>query len=183
MFVFKRFKGKYYENLEVSKYPWISTIGNVEARIYGRYFLFYNNLKEQLKSYDSYKLIAEIVQPEENSGAKNNFPLSTIEDWLYKFKDKITDEDYTVLVSSLDQYFSSGSFPIISQKIKISGRVNKKLFGWHLNQIYRALGNGNLPKEYLLFAKQNISLFKDVAFDENNILGSNLYKYFTTKIQ
>jgi hypothetical protein len=116
---------------------------------------------------------------ETETQTENNVLVSTIEDWLFEFKEKMNEADYNILVSALQAYFENGTFPKI-KKIKV-GKVNKKLFGWALNQIYRAEKSDNLPKEYLLFAKENISLFTDVAFDEADILNSNLYKYFTTK--
>jgi hypothetical protein len=92
----------------------------------------------------------------------------------------MTERDYQTLVSALKQYFDTGKFPALVKPIQINGRPNKKLVGWHLNRIFAAKGKG-IEKELLQFAKQNISLFKDVKFDENSILNSNLYKYFTTK--
>lgn len=111
---------------------------------------------------------------------ENDFTLSTIEDWLFEFKEKMSETDYRNLVSALMHYFETGTFPILSKPIQINGRLNKKLFGWALNRIFEAKGKG-VEKELLQFAKQNISIFTDVQFDENNILKSNFYKYFTTK--
>jgi hypothetical protein len=92
----------------------------------------------------------------------------------------MNETDYQTLVSALKQYFDTGTFPILSKPIQINGRPNKKLFGWALNRIFEAKGKG-IEKELLQFAKQNISLFTNVQFDETNILKSNLYKYFTTQ--
>ncbi|MCC7401390.1 MAG: hypothetical protein IT214_07885 [Chitinophagaceae bacterium] len=111
---------------------------------------------------------------------ENDFILSTIEDWLFEFKEKMCETDYQTLVSALRQYFDIGTFPTLSKPIQISGRPNKKLFGWALNRIFESQGKG-IEKELLLFAKKNISLFEKVQFDENNIMKSNLYKYFTTQ--
>jgi len=90
------------------------------------------------------------------------------------------ETDYQTLVSALKQYFDIGTFPTLTKPIQINGRPNKKLFGWALNRIFEAKGKG-IEKELLQFAKQNISLFNNVQFDETNILKSNLYKYFTTQ--
>lgn len=49
-FVYRRLRGGFYENLEIHKYPSISAVGNREAAVYGRYFLFYDYLKSQLKN-------------------------------------------------------------------------------------------------------------------------------------
>lgn len=117
---------------------------------------------------------------EQEQQTENNFTLSTIEDWLFEFKEKMNEADYKILVSALIQYFETGTFPTLSKPIQINGRPNKKLFGWALNRIFEAKGKG-VEKELLQFAKHNISLFTDVQFDESNILKSNLYKYFTTQ--
>ncbi len=122
------------------------------------------------------------TKTEQKQQTENDFTRSTIEDWLYQFKAQMTESDYQNLVSALKQYFDTGTFPTLSKPIQVNGRLNKKLFGWNLNRIFEAKGKG-VEKELLLFAKQNISLFANVKFDENNILGSNLYKYFTTKTQ
>lgn len=111
---------------------------------------------------------------------ENDFTLSTIEDWLFEFKELMTKPDYDNLVLSLVEYFDTGVFPKLSKPIKINGKPNIKFFGWHLNMICKAKGIG-ITKELLLFAKQNISLFADAPFDENNFRKGNFYKYFTTK--
>jgi hypothetical protein len=120
------------------------------------------------------------IETKSEQEAENDFTLSTIEDWLFEFKEKMSEHDYSKLVLALKQYFDTGAFPAFDKPIKV-GRVNVKLFGWHLNKINEAVTGGKLTKEYLLFAKQNISLFANVQFDENDVLKSNLYKYFTTK--
>ena len=123
----------------------------------------------------------EVIQESEN---ENDIILSTIEDFLFAFKEKaiLSDSNYEILVNALTQYFKFGTFPNIKKPISVSN-VNKKKIGWVLNEIFRAIKDNNekLPIEYLKFAKHNISIFKNVSFDEDNFLKSNLYKYFTTK--
>jgi hypothetical protein len=51
--VYVRLKEGFYENLEVNNYPSLSTIGLVEARVYGRYFLFKEFLENKLKEFGS----------------------------------------------------------------------------------------------------------------------------------
>jgi hypothetical protein len=136
---------------------------------------FYNWVEE-----NHIELPSQQSEPEKEQETENNFTLSTIEDWLFQFKESMIESDYKNLVSALKEYFDNGKFPTLAKPIQINGRPNKKLFGWHLNRIFEAKGKG-VEKELLQFAKHNISLFKNVAFDENNILKSNLYKYFTTK--
>lgn len=150
--------------------------------------------KNQLTEAERYKVFLENLlihlntpspqQTETKTGQEtgNDFTRSTIEDWLFEFKEKMSETDYQNLISALMQYFETGTFPILSKPMQINGRPNKKLFGWALNRIFEAKGKG-VEKELLQFAKQNISIFNDVKFDEKNILKSNLYKYFTTKTQ
>jgi len=136
--------------------------------------------ENEQKSKENQTIIStpQQVEPE------NNFLRSTIEDYLDEFKEEniISESDYDKLVSALYQYFETGSFPNIDNQIKV-GKVNVKRFGWALNEIFRSIKNMNesLPVEYLRFAKQNISIFAMVKFDETQIFNSNLYKYFTTK--
>lgn len=113
----------------------------------------------------------------EQSG--NEIILSKIEDWLFEFKEKMTEADYDLLVSSLEEYFKTGKFPKLNRVIKVNS-VNKKIFGWNLNKLYKEFNSNALPKEYLLFANKNISLFTNDEFNELNMSQSNLYRYFTT---
>lgn len=169
------------------QYPIILTHKAVKE--FGYYSGIVNKVEEQVKKYP--RLFATFDKCEHNlppqqfetkteQKTENDFTLSTIEDWLFEFKEKMSETDYQNLVSALMKYFETGIFPTFSIPIQINGRPNKKLFGWALNRIFEAKGKG-VEKELLQFAKQNISLFTDVQFDENNVLKSNLYKYFTTK--
>ena len=120
----------------------------------------------------------------DEGSTENNYVLSNIEDWLYPFKEEniLIKENYTNLVNALLNYFNKGFFSDKAFAINV-GKVNVKRFGWALNEIFKANNNSNekLSIEYLRFAKEKISIFKDVSFDETNYLKSNLYKYFTTK--
>ena len=49
-YIYLRFSDQFHENLEVNKYQAIRAIGNDEARVYGKYFLFYDLLKTNLDS-------------------------------------------------------------------------------------------------------------------------------------
>lgn len=113
---------------------------------------------------------------------ENNLTISTIEDWLYNFKDKMSEFDYQLLVNALYQYLENGIFPKSSNTIKIRGKINIKKFGWALNRIFEACGKG-VELELLKFAHSNISIYANVEFDEIKYLESNLYKYFTTRIE
>lgn len=48
-YVFLRLKHGFYEHLEINRYPTINAYGNLEASIYGKYFLFYDYLKGHLE--------------------------------------------------------------------------------------------------------------------------------------
>lgn len=111
---------------------------------------------------------------------ENDYTLETIEDYLFQFREFMSEPDYNTLSNALYDYFKTGIFPKISKQIQTKGKLNMKRLGWALNELFAA-NNKGIEKELLLFAKQNISLFKDVPFDENDILNCNLYKYFTTK--
>lgn len=145
-------------------------------------FLFNTSIKEQPQN--------EALPPQQSTKEDlsentepNNYTVSTIEDWLFEFKERniLTEPHYTNLVNALTHYFENGAFPKLKQTIKV-GRVNKKLLGWHLNRIFHSEGKG-VEIDLLSFAKASISTFKDVEFDEKDIQNSNLYKYFTTKIK
>lgn len=144
--------------------------------------VYFNDIEAFAKAIEanSIELPPQKSECETDQETENNFTLSTIEDWLFQFKESMNESDYKNLVSALIQYFDKGKFPTLTKPIQIKGRPNKKLFGWALNRVFAAKGKG-IEKELLLFAKQNISLFKDVLFDENDIFKSRLYKYFTTK--
>ena len=191
-----RIKHKYYnKNFCGSKDGWSipgrTPIEPIIAGVYGEYFLFKNWLEQLLKEQIDNNEQATFKQQEQNplppqqngielnKEPENDVTLATIEDWLFEFKDKMTENDYNRLVSALKHYFEKGKFPEIEGEIKVK-RVNKKLFGWHLNRIFYSEGKG-IDIALLQFAKQYISLFKDVKFDINNVKKSNLYKYFTSK--
>jgi len=134
-----------------------------------------NNFNEPQKPTENNK-----TSTKSPSEGENNLTVSTIEDWLFEFKEQeiLKEKHYKNLVTALDCYFEKGTFPVLENKIKV-GRVNKKRFGWVLNRIFHAEGKG-IEINLLRFAKNNISIFEDVNFDENNLQKSNLYKYFTT---
>lgn len=119
---------------------------------------------------------------EQKQQDKSNSLHSKIDSYLCAFKDRIDNDDYTILVQAIEDYFRKGEFPKLIKNIKVA-KVNKKRFGWALNQIYRSQKNDPLPFEYLLFAKENISLFVSVdpKFNEKRFRVSNTYKYFTKK--
>ena len=70
-----------------------------------------------------------------------------------------------------------GTFPALSKVINVRAGTVKKMANV-LGQLYREEKDGTFPYEYLRFAKDNISLFKNSELTEKDILKSNLYKYF-----
>jgi hypothetical protein len=176
-------------NYVKNNYPLILTHRTVKE--FGYYSGIVNKVEQQIHKHPrlfatfdkcEHDLAPEKTEIETEQQPENDFVISTIEDWLFEFREKMNDADYQILVSALKQYFDTGAFPTLSKPIQIKGRPNKKLFGWALNRIFEANGRG-IEKELLQFAKQNISLFTNVPFDEANILKSNLYKYFTTRTE
>lgn len=104
--------------------------------------------------------------------------------WITPFKNEniISESDFLILKNALLQYFENGNFPSDLPVIKIK-KVNKKRFGWALRSMYSECKSNNeyISKEYLVFAKNHISIFADVDLNENDLINSTLYKYFTTK--
>lgn len=179
-FVYKRLKSGFYLNLERGKYPSIGSIGNLESVVYGRYFHFYDYLNQYLAAPgQSVQDIAPVSSI--NDSDKIIRIKEVVEERLSLFRTAMSESSYSALVSSLSNYFNYGSFTDFTETIQVNGKINKKQFGWGLNQIFRSLKDGPLTKEYLAFAKNHISIFKGVSFEESSITGSNLYKYFTTK--
>lgn len=114
---------------------------------------------------------------------KSNALISNIESSLQEFKLKMSHSDYHTLIHALTEYFEKGCFPATG--VLVVKGVNKKKFGWALNEIYRSLKPDDYLShaiDYFLFAKNNISLFAKVDFDEKHVKSSKMYKYFTTKI-
>lgn len=105
LFVYKRFKGKYYENLEVSKYPMISTVGNIEARIYGRYFLFYSYLLSQLKADINSPSKAKSVKGKKN-GSAEKFTQKQIAIAYFFMGEQITKDNAGKILSELSNTMS-----------------------------------------------------------------------------
>lgn len=178
---FYRFEIAYLKR-QINKYEKRETVEPLDTEIYISQIevLEYINSISSNKAPQQTEIKTEQETIEKEHPVENDFTLSTIEDWLFEFKDKMIETDYQTLVSALIHYFENGTFPALPKPIQINGRPNKKLFGWALNRIFESKGKG-IEKALLQFSKENISLFAEVEFDENNVLKSNLYKYFSTK--
>ena len=96
---------------------------------------------------------------------------------LEEFKVHLNDIDFKILVDAYTKYFLEGTFPALSKVINVRAGTVKKMANV-LGQLYREEKDGTFPYEYLRFAKDNISLFKNSELTEKDILKSNLYKYF-----
>ncbi|MDB5285430.1 MAG: hypothetical protein JWR05_379, partial [Mucilaginibacter sp.] len=74
---------------------------------------------------------------------------------------------------------SANSPPPIPNEIKVFACKNIKRFGWTLNRVFYYCNNGSLPKDFFVFVKENISIFKDYDFDISDYQKSLVYKYCT----
>lgn len=110
---------------------------------------------------------------------QNNLLKLTIEDYIEEFKDYINGDGYDILVSSLFEYFTNGSFPMLTSKINFK-RINKKRLGWALKDLYKSEKTNNLEIEYFRFAKDNINLFANEVIVVEKFNQSKFYKMFTT---
>ena len=135
---------------------------------------FINISESEQKELD--KLDIEKVDDNQNDLLK-----STIEDYLDEFRDEINGDGYDILVNALNEYFSSGSFPVLTSKINFK-RINKKRVGWALKELYKSEKTDNLNIEYFRFAKDNINLFANEDIVEDGFKKSNFYKAFTTNV-
>lgn len=139
-----------------------------------------NNVNERIEIKEESNTISsekEVDSMFNRSG--NDFTLSTIEDNLEPFLNKIGPESYNILTKSLKTYFEIGRFPKINAEIKV-GKVGLKRFGKALYEIYKSLKSEKLSYEYLEFAKHHISIFKTVQLNREKMTTCNLYKYFTS---
>ena len=136
----------------------------------------------EAKLPQSKKNNAEIIDNTNAEKKENNYLESTIDEYLEPFKDNMNEDDYNILSSAIKQHIETGSFPELKKEIQVIRNPNQKKLGWAINRIYSAKSMG-VEKSLLIFAHQNISLFKNTEFEEENYLRCNLYKYFTTKTQ
>lgn len=110
----------------------------------------------------------------------NNCDLSTIEDYIEPFKESMNNNDYLRLKSALNQYFTSGEFPVLEKRLRVNVK-NKKQLGWKLKELYKTLNdNTPLTYEYLKFFNENLTCFQDYDFQENDFRNTTFYRYFTT---
>lgn len=101
--------------------------------------------------------------------------------YLEPFQNRFIGTSYHNLRSYLYDYFTTGSFPANMEVINLSVS-NIKSFAWTLNLLYKDFNvkNERLSFDYLQFAKQYISIFQNVKFNNVNYGQSLLYRYFTS---
>lgn len=157
--------------------PDVHAAGQPTVRLYARHILLKYYMRNKFSEM-SKPLQHEI---ETNGIEENDFLLSSIEDYLEEFKDKMPLDDYLRLVRALREYTTKGAFPTLQKSISISTKANKKRLGWQINQ-YLASQGLKISDDLLLFAHKNISIFASVRFNLESPRRSNLYKYFTTKV-
>jgi hypothetical protein len=158
-FIFLRLKSGFYENLEVASYPSIGTLGNKEAHLYGRYFLFYDFLKTKLWSLKETASDAsdlphrtetteqkgmvntDDVVPEmltiDLSGIRNNFDHVRIDDVYKHFHKGLVEKAYlteTELRTYLKAAFEHKHLP--GQKFRFANAPKKKQIGRIFYQYY-----------------------------------------------
>lgn len=128
--------------------------------------------------------IIGIFNEEENTSLdineENDFTLSTVEDFLDNYRSNMTPEDYTWLVEALKGFAQNGTISQESRQIRMTGKFNKKAFGWAVNRALNSFGL-RINYELLVFIKQNISKYANDNLDNSNLTSSNMYKYFHTK--
>ena len=106
---------------------------------------------------------------------------STLDIWLDQFKENLSEIDKEKLGNAFYTYFKKGHFPEVDDIILVRGAINKKFFGWKINELLASQGK-ELSKEVLVFANRYISKYTNYSFDENNYTKGNLYKCFKTRV-
>lgn len=171
---FKNRKGRIISNIEL--YEW----GYNGGQFYKAWEIILNNplIFEPLfiKYYTDSKINNTNVVVDNKT---DDYLKSTIEDYLEEFKEYIKGNGYEVLVNALYDYFTKGSFPILTSKINFK-TINKKRVGWELKELYKSEKTDIIDVNYILFAKENINLFENEIYEEHKFRASKLYKAFTT---
>lgn len=157
-------------------YIFLKGFENKDESFQKDYFLnLYKFLSEELPI-----LLKEIDENNNSKTTQNQNDQSIVEFYLNDFKDegKFDDNNYSVLVNSLNQFIKFGTLPFLENIIEFTG--NKKRLGWAINCILKKY---ELKINYaiLKFAQNNISKFKNnnEIFDETNFRDTYIYKLFT----
>lgn len=173
-FIYLRLNSGFYEHLEVESYPLISSYGNKEAHIYGRFFLFYNFLMAQLDAFSSTTPNAKIVDPikdhikdndEPNADERkvrntksitiniqNNFDQVDIKEVYHHFKIGLVDKKYLAeeeLLPYLKAAFEDKQAPKVRFKFINSPKKDKIM---HVFYKYYTDVAGKLHGKQMLYA-------------------------------
>lgn len=166
-------EGNYFKN-------WYET--GIEA---GRYYRAWYIILEYYFVFEPlfvshYHRNASTVNPVE----KNDFTLSTIEDYLEDFykSNAINQKDYNNVKQILLSYFKDGRTPEKKAPVFIRNG-NKKKLAYACGKIFRSLKNEPLSYGYLLLLKNTFEVYANEEIEENKANKSNLYKYCTNKNQ
>jgi hypothetical protein len=103
-----------------------------------------------------------------------------IDEHLGPFESYLPGSDYKVLSNSLIQYFKTGKFPTLNKPICFEP-MNKKWIGWALKEIHKRCTRKKFSIDLLIFAKQNINLFKAEIIKNEDFRNSKFYRSFTEK--
>jgi len=103
-----------------------------------------------------------------------------IDEHLGPFESYLPGSDYKVLSNSLIQYFKTGKFPTLNKPICFEP-MNKKWIGWALKEIHKRCTHKKFSIDLLIFAKQNINLFKAEIIKNEDFRNSKFYRSFTEK--
>lgn len=140
--------------------------------------------RRRIETYKDYPINGEknTEKVGEEAEAENNIIESTIEDFLFAFKEdqSINEAEYKVLVSLLLNFFEKNEVLLLPKLLFVKSG-NKMRMGKALSQIYKNLKNEPLSFEYLELARKNISIYKDEKINKATFGRSNMYKYYTNK--
>lgn len=116
-----------------------------------------------------------ILTQEENADLS-----SQIEEILSEIKNCFNnDSDFKNAISRIEAFFLKKVIPE-NKGIFVKGKSKGKLAN-SLGRIFRSIINSPLTYEYLMFAKDNFTIFQNEKIENNKLNTNNLYKYFTNK--
>lgn len=148
-----------------------------EATIYGGVCY---HLKHYLLNFNPSSKIENIVELEDKIEADNDVLQSTIEDYMFDFKNEFRSiKDYEYVIGVLYSYFCTNKIGQVRSVFVKQGNKTKLAFA--LGEIYRAEKSDPITNEFLTFIKSLFSIFKDEDLTREPLKANNLYKYVTTK--
>lgn len=195
-FIYLRLKNGFYENLEIEKYPLINAIGNIEAKIYGRYFLFYSFLltlqdKDQMAEKFSLKKLHEYGfkknQIERLMKSENEDEVSFKNNKCY-FASKKEDKIYHGIVAARKYFLKNTEQPYFPftdpdlipeyYDLKLNMYVEKERKSAGPIFIEKEVRN-EFKQNELLFAQKKLNEFEQLPkFTKTFELRINIYKRY-----